>query len=516
MIRKARVVGNALDAVIQINSLANFQSLHKTKIKRRLLEVVGAIAKMKSRTKSMIKLVCLRIGSEPDEWIKDSGCSKHMMGNKSLFSTYKAYNEGNVVFGSNLKGKIIGKGCSIVAIRMDHGREFDNEVQFGAFCDAQGITHNFLAPRTPQSNGVVARLVAQGYNQQEDIDYDETYALIARLESIRILLAIACANDFKLYQLDVKSAFLNGFINEEVYVAQPPGFIDFKKQNYVYKLKKDLYGLKQASKAWYDRLKAFFLKHEYSIGVVDNTLFTKKSKSHLIIVRIYVDDIIFGSTCQNLPDDFAKIIHDEFEMSMMGELNFFLSLQIKQMEDGIFFNQSKYIKEMLKKFVLEYSKSTKTPMSTEIKLTKNDEADFVDSTKYRAKSWFWPLFRPSRIHGLPMPEIRAWLSSPIHLELCGFRVEKRMIITAFPILVSKYNHDEGSSMEVQESSHDHLHSILVSEHHGSWGVKNLIVVHELEPCSFPERFGEVQLSLVTLDAELEIFYPLFDSQIPNP
>ncbi|GJR41945.1 copia protein [Tanacetum coccineum] len=119
------------------------------------------------------------------------------------------------------------------------------------------------------------------------------------------------------------------------------------------------------------------------MGMIDNTLFTKKTKSHLIIVQIYVDDIIFGSTCQNLCDDFGKIMHDEFEMSMMGVLNFFLGLQIKQMEDEIFFNQSKYIKEMLKKFGLEDSKPTKTPMSMEIKLTKGDEADSVDSTKYR-------------------------------------------------------------------------------------------------------------------------------------
>ncbi|GJU43343.1 retrovirus-related pol polyprotein from transposon TNT 1-94 [Tanacetum coccineum] len=521
-----------------------------------------------------------------------------MTGNKSLFSAYKAYDKGNVIFGSNLKGKIIGS--SIIAIRTDHGREFDNEVQFGAYCDAQGVTHNFSAPRTPQSNGVVerknrnlqemsrtmlnrilirpilgktpyeifrgrrhsleyfkvfgskcfilntkdyltkfelksyegvflgysqnskgyvvlnkhtikveeslnvtfdenspptklsplvdddlgeeeairmntkivnmnnekdesievdeivnikesknhpldqvignlnqrtlrsqaqnhsnffcfistiepkninealkdeswviamqeklkqivandvwelvplpisqsvigtkwvfrnkldengivsrnkARLVAQGYNQQEGIDYDETYAPVARLESIRILLAIACANDFKLYQMDVKSAFLNGFINEEVYVAQPPRFIDFQKPNYVYKLKKALYGLKQAPKAWYDRLKAFLIKHEYSMGMVDNTLFNKKSKSHLII----------------------------FEMSMMGELNFFLGLQIKQMGDEIFFNQSKYIKEMLKKFGLEDSKPTKMPMSAEIKLTKDDEADSNPKTTH--------------------------------------------------------------------------------------------------------------------------------------
>nr|GEV63533.1 copia protein [Tanacetum cinerariifolium] len=215
--------------------------------------------------------------------------------------------------------------------------------------------------------------------------------VVTRLESIRILLAIAFANDFNLYQMDVKSAFLNGFINEEVYVAQLPGFIDFQKPNYVYKRKKALYGVKHAPKAWNDRLKAFLIKHKYSMGMVDNTLFTKKSKSHLIIVQIYVDDILFGSTSQNLCDDFLKIMHDEFEMSMMGELNFFLGLQIKQMKDRIFFNQSKYVKEMLKKFGLEDSKPAKTSMSKEIKLTKDDEADFVDSSKYRGCcfiSWF--------------------------------------------------------------------------------------------------------------------------------
>ncbi|GJX62980.1 retrovirus-related pol polyprotein from transposon TNT 1-94 [Tanacetum coccineum] len=444
-------------------------------------------------------LICLGVDLEPNEWIKDSGCSKHMTGNQKLFSSYKAYNKGNVIFGSNLRGNIIGKGqicdnkcrvilsehdseitkdgkvigCTIVSIRIDNDREFDNEVQFEEFCKANGITHNFSAPHTPQSNSVVERknrtlqeisrtmlnekslpqkfwgnavdtstyilnrtlirailgktpyellrgrkptldyfrvfrskcfilntknyltkfhpksyecvflgysqnskayiilnkhtrkveeslkvtfdetpppsktsalmgddldeeeaikvtekknlendiedetleideivnikesrnhplenvignlnqrtlrLIAQGYNQQEGIDYDETYAPVARLESIRILLAYACALDFKLFQMDVKSAFMNGFINEE------------------------------------------------------------------------------------------------FEMSMMGELNFFLGLQIKQMEDGIFFNQSKYIKEMLKKFGLEESKPMKTPMSSDTKLTKDEECESVDSTKYR-------------------------------------------------------------------------------------------------------------------------------------
>ncbi|GJU10855.1 copia protein [Tanacetum coccineum] len=177
--------------------------------------------------------ICLGINLEPDEWIKDSGCSKHMMGNRKLFSTYKAYNGGNVIFGSNLRGNIIRKGTKWV---------YTNKLD---------------------ENGVVsknkARLVARGYNQQEGIDYDETYAPVARLESIRILLAYACALDFKLFQMDVKSAFLNGFINEEVYVAQPLGFVDFTKPNHVYKLKKALYGLKQAPKAWSDIMFSVFL-----------------------------------------------------------------------------------------------------------------------------------------------------------------------------------------------------------------------------------------------------------------
>nr|GEW08438.1 retrovirus-related Pol polyprotein from transposon TNT 1-94 [Tanacetum cinerariifolium] len=232
-----------------------------------------------------------------------------------------------------------------------------------------------------------ARLVAQGYNQQEGIDYDETYAPVARLESIRIairiLLAYAYALDFKLFQMDVKSAFLNGFINEDVYVAQPPGFIDFEKPDHVYKLKKALYGLKEAPKAWYDRLIAFLIKHEYKIVMVDNTLFTKKKSSNLIIVQIYVDDIIFGSTCQDMCDEFAKIMHDEFKMSMMGELNFFLRLQIKQMEDGIFFNQSEYIKGRLKNFSLEESKPIKPPTSLDTKLTIDEACESIDSTRYR-------------------------------------------------------------------------------------------------------------------------------------
>nr|GEV09452.1 copia protein [Tanacetum cinerariifolium] len=383
--------------------------------------------------------ICLGVNLELDEGIKESGCSKHMTGNRRLFTSYKAYNRGNVIFGSNLRGNIIGKGqkcdnkCRVSFSEHDSEITKDGKVtgrdirkkglyvmklgnkpkdqiclatidenstlwhrilgyanmhliqslaskklvrnlpklKFDQhFCDACKIgkqAHaghkaknivsttrclellhmDLFCPSAVRSyggsrytlvivddcsrnkldeNGIIsrnkARLVAQGYNQQEGIDYDETYALVARLNSIRILLAYACALDFTLFQMDVKSAFLNGFINEE------------------------------------------------------------KSSNH-IIVQIYVDDIIFGSTCQDMCKEFAKIMHDEFEMSMMGELKFFLGLQIKQMKDRIFFKQSKYIKEMLKIFGLKESKPMKTPMSSDTKLKKDEECKSVDSTKYQ-------------------------------------------------------------------------------------------------------------------------------------
>ncbi|KAL8115758.1 hypothetical protein AgCh_022311 [Apium graveolens] len=171
-----------------------------------------------------------------------------------------------------------------------------------------------------------SRLVAQGYNQQEGIDFDQTYAPVARLESIRMLLAYACYKKIKLHQMDVKSAFLNGFLEEEVYVKQPPGFEHEQHPDYVYKLKKALYGLKQAPRAWYKRLSKFLIKNGFIRGKIDPTLFTKQNGNDILIVQIYVDDIIFGSTNDSMCEWFSKCLSSEFDMSMMGELNYFLGL----------------------------------------------------------------------------------------------------------------------------------------------------------------------------------------------
>ena len=161
-----------------------------------------------------------------------------------------------------------------------------------------------------------------------------------------MLLAYACHKDFILYQMDVKSVFLNGYIMEKVYVKQPPGFENEKFPNHVYKLSKALYSLKQAPRAWYDRLKNFLLDNDFSMGKADTTLFVKHKNQDILIVQIYVDDIIFGSTNELLCKDFSSCMSQEFEMSMMGELKYFLGLQIKQNEEGIFINQAKYVKDL--------------------------------------------------------------------------------------------------------------------------------------------------------------------------
>jgi len=228
-----------------------------------------------------------------------------------------------------------------------------------------------------------ARLVAKEYNQEEGIDFGETYAPVARLEAVRLLLAYACLKGFKLHQMDVKSAFLNGFIDEEVYVSQSPRFEDHNNPDYVFKLKKALYGLKQAPRQWYERLSNFLLSQGYERVETDKTLFIKNSCNDIILVQVYVDDIIFCSTNESLCEQFVATMQGEFEMSMMGKLNFFLGLQVKQVEHGIFLCQAKYCRELLKKFNMENCKEASTPIATGCYLDADETGVDVDQTKFR-------------------------------------------------------------------------------------------------------------------------------------
>jgi hypothetical protein len=164
--------------------------------------------------------------------------------------------------------------------------------------------------------------------------------------------------------MDVKSVFLNGPIKEEVYVEQSPGFEDSKYPNHVYKLSKALYGLKQAPRAWYECLRDFLITNGFKVGKVDPTLFTKTIANDLFVRQIYVDDIIFGSTNKSTCEEFSRILIQKFEMSMMGELKYFLGFQVKQLQEGTFISQTKYIQDILTKFGMKDAKPIKTPMGT--------------------------------------------------------------------------------------------------------------------------------------------------------
>nr|GFD22102.1 retrovirus-related Pol polyprotein from transposon TNT 1-94 [Tanacetum cinerariifolium] len=167
-----------------------------------------------------------------------------------------------------------------------------------------------------------ARLVARGYGQEERINFEESFASVARLEAIRIFLVYAAHKNIVVYQMDVKIAFLNGNLWEEVYVSQPDGFVDPDNLNHVYKLKKALYGLKQAPRAWYDMLSSFLISQDFSKGSVDPTLFIRRNGNDLLLVQTYVDDIIFAASTPELCDVFAKIMCSKFKMSMMGKSHF--------------------------------------------------------------------------------------------------------------------------------------------------------------------------------------------------
>nr|KYP32018.1 Retrovirus-related Pol polyprotein from transposon TNT 1-94 [Cajanus cajan] len=228
-----------------------------------------------------------------------------------------------------------------------------------------------------------ARLVAKGYSQQEGIDFTKTFAPVARIETIRILISFATCTGMKLYLIDAKRAFLKGTMSEEVYVNQPLGFESDLLPSHVFKLSKALYGLKKAPRAWYDKLSSFLISNNFIRGKINSTLFRKELNDDFIIVQIYVDDIIFGDTNENLCQEFSKLMHDEFEMSMMGELKFFLRLQIILTDEGIKIHQTKYTKELLKKYKMEDAKPMKTPMHPSTTLVLEEDSSDVDNNMYR-------------------------------------------------------------------------------------------------------------------------------------
>ncbi|GJS04452.1 putative ribonuclease H-like domain-containing protein [Tanacetum coccineum] len=338
-------------------------------------------------------------------------CTNHMTGNQKLFSTYKAYNGVEVLeeiaicdeikkirllfacFLSQEEPKTISQALqdeSWVEAMQEELLQFKLQkvwvlVDLPYGKKVIGTKWVFRNKRDERSIVVKnkARLVAQGFRQEEGIDYDEVFAPVARIEAIRLFLAFASYMGFTVYQMDVKSAFLYGTIEEEVYVHQPPGFVDPAHPNKVYKVIKALYGLHQAPRAWYETLSSFLMENGFRRGTIDKTLFIKKKKSDIMLVQVYVDDIIFGSTKKSMCTEFEDCMHKRFQMSSMGELTFFLGLQVKQQPDGIFISQDKYVAGILKKFDFVSIRIATTPIESNKQLVKDEDGVDVDVHVYR-------------------------------------------------------------------------------------------------------------------------------------
>ncbi|KAI5321923.1 hypothetical protein L3X38_030995 [Prunus dulcis] len=228
-----------------------------------------------------------------------------------------------------------------------------------------------------------ARLVAKSYSQKPGIDFNETFRPVARLDTIKTLVALAAQKGWKLFQLDVKSAFLNGVLHEEVYVDQPPVFMVKNKEDIVCRLKKALYGLKQAPRAWYEEINSYFTKAGFQRSPKEATLYVKAAESGIIIVSLYVDDIIYTGSSKALMMVFKTKMMRQYEMTDLGLLHHFLGLGVIQTKSYIFLHQKKYTKTLLDKFGFKDCKAVATHLAMNEKLSKEDGSEQADEGVYR-------------------------------------------------------------------------------------------------------------------------------------
>eukprot|EP00253_Pinus_taeda_P021556 PITA_21556 len=228
------------------------------------------------------------------------------------------------------------------------------------------------------------RLVVKGYKQQCGKDYEETFTPVARMETVRAVLSIAAQNKWKVYQMDAKSAFLNGVLMEEVYIEQPLGYEKKGEEYKVCKLKKALYGLKQAPRAWYSRIDSYLLENEFDKCEGEPTVYIKEKDGKILIVVLYVDDVIFTGNDDYLIENFKSVMKKEFEMTDMGLLRYFLGIEVDQNENGIFISQARYVNEVLERFHMQDCKAAITPTVMGLKLSKEDSSKDFDPCLYKS------------------------------------------------------------------------------------------------------------------------------------
>ncbi|KAH9781357.1 hypothetical protein KPL71_008429 [Citrus sinensis] len=229
-----------------------------------------------------------------------------------------------------------------------------------------------------------AHLVAKGYKQEFGVDYKEVFAPVARLETIRLIIALASQNAWPVFQLDVKSAFLHGELQKEVFIEQPPGYVKLGSEHKVYKLKKALYGLKQAPRAWYSHIDAYFLKEGFRKCPYEHTLYTKiGDDGKMLMVCLYVDDLIYTGNDRVMFEKFKESVMLEFDVTDLGLLHYFLGLEVIQSDAGNFICQKKYVEEILERFQMKNCNSVTTPIEKGLKLVKDLAGRIVDSTLYK-------------------------------------------------------------------------------------------------------------------------------------
>lgn len=229
-----------------------------------------------------------------------------------------------------------------------------------------------------------ARLVAKGYSQRQGINFSEVYAPVARMDTIRVMIALAAQRGWTIFQLDVKSAFLHGELMEDVYVEQPLGYEKKGEEDKVYKLQKALYGLKQAPRAWFSRIETYFKKEGFQKCSSEQTLFTKVGiGGKILLVSVYVDDLIYTSNDGVLLEEFKVSMMKEFEMTDLGKMRFFLGLEVLQKDEGIFVCQKQYVLEILRRFAMEDSNEVKNPIVPGCKLGKDIGGALIDETYYK-------------------------------------------------------------------------------------------------------------------------------------
>ncbi|CAL5326432.1 unnamed protein product [Camellia sinensis] len=261
-----------------------------------------------------------------------------------------------------------------------------------------------------------ARLVAKGYVQQQGIDYTEVFAPVARMDTVRMIVALAAQKGWTLYQLDVQSAFLHGELNEEVYVEQPKGYELKNNPQKVYRLKKALYGLKQAPRAWFSRIEAHFISEGFEKCYSEHTLFIKTNKGgKILIVSLYVDDLIFTGNDELMFAEFKNSMLREFDMTDLGRMRFFLGIEVLQRSDGIYICQRNYV---LERFRMENSNSVHNPIVPGCKLFKDENGIGVDETLFKQMVgclMYLTAMRPDLMFAVSL--ISRYMAKPTELHL---------------------------------------------------------------------------------------------------